>query len=251
MSSASKPTYVAARAIQRQYAVSDAALRRWANGGVVSVVRCPGGKRLYNLADVQAMFGEDSKGRGGPLVAKAKVIYARVSSDKQREDLQRQIHDLQQRYPDHELIQDIASGIHFCRKGFLSLLERVYGGSVEEVVVSHRDRLCRFAFELVEWIFAKHAVKLVVLNQADLSTEHDAGNRQQELAEDLLSVVNVFVARNNGLRAAANRRKRASEHEQQEQQAKKAKPSTSQKGKGKAQAKDPSREEPEDSSLSD
>jgi putative resolvase len=222
MSSASKPTYVAARAIQRQYAVSDAALRRWANGGVVSVVRCPGGKRLYNLADVQAMFGEDSKGRGGALVAKAKVIYARVSSDK-----------------------------HFSRKGFLSLLERVYGGSVEEVVVSHRDRLCRFAFELVEWIFAKHAVKLVVLNQADLSTEHDAGNRQQELAEDLVSVVNVFVARNNGLRAAANRRKRASEHEQQEQQAKKAKPSTSQKGKGKAQAKDPSREEPQDSSLSD
>jgi putative resolvase len=174
MSSASKPTYVAARAIQRQYAVSDAALRRWANGGVVSVVRCPGGKRLYNLADVQAMFGEGSKGEGGgPLVAKAKVIYARVSSDKQREDLQ-------QRYPDHELIKDIASGINFSRKGFLSLLERVYGGSVEEVVVSHRDRLCRFAFELVEWIFAKHAVKLVVLNKTESAPEEggDGGHRQ-------------------------------------------------------------------------
>jgi len=72
----------------------------------------------------------------GPI-AKAKGSYARVSSDKQRDDLQRES-------------KDIASGLHFSRKGFPSLLERIHGGGVEGVVVSTRDRLCRFAFELIE-----------------------------------------------------------------------------------------------------
>src|SRR6185312_2996935 len=68
-----------------------------------------------------------------------------------------------QKCPDHELIKDIGSGLNWKRKGFTSILERSYQRDIEEVVVTHKDRLCRFAFELVEWIFSKHDTKIVVL----------------------------------------------------------------------------------------
>ena len=72
---------------------------------------------------------------------KTKIIYARVSSNHQKEDLQRQIQDLQTAYPTHKLIRDIGSGLNYKRKGFQRLLEFVHQGTVEEIVVTHKDRL--------------------------------------------------------------------------------------------------------------
>ena len=135
---------------------------------------------------------------------KVKVCYARVSSEHQRGDLDRQIADLRQHFPGHEIISDIGSGLNWKRKGFTALLERIHAGGVEEVVVTRKDRLCRFGSELVEWIFAKSGTQLVVLG-SDVSAD---GSEASELAEDLLSITTVFVARHNGLRSAANRKKR-------------------------------------------
>jgi predicted site-specific integrase-resolvase len=79
-------------------------------------------------------------------------------------------------------------------------------GTVGEVVVSHRDRLCRFAFELVEHVLLKAGCKVVVCDQgADAS---EVGSAESELKDDLLAILTVFVASNNGRRAAANRRLR-------------------------------------------
>ena len=64
---------------------------------------------------------------------------------------------------------------------------------LEEVVVAHRDRLCRFAFKLIQWILEKNQVKLVVLNEGIQSSE-------QELAKDLLSIVHIFSCRQMGKR---------------------------------------------------
>jgi predicted site-specific integrase-resolvase len=82
-------------------------------------------------------------------------------------------------------------------------LERVYNGDVQEVVITHKDRLCRYGFELVEFFFKKTSTKLVVLGQS--VEEHDA---TRELADDLLAICNYFVAKNNGMRSSENRRKR-------------------------------------------
>lgn len=129
------------------------------------------------------------------------MCYARVSSHHQAEDLQRQISDLQQAYPHHEVISDICSGLNFKRKGFTTLLERMYSGEIDEVVVMHRDRLCRYGIEFVQWLFNKKQVRLVVHGQSEAS-------ETRELADDLLAITNVFVARHNGRRAAANKRAR-------------------------------------------
>ena len=147
------------------------------------------------------MFNNNNNESGEQNNTKTKVCYARVSSHHQAEDLQRQISDLQQAYPHHEVISDIGSGLNFKRKGFTTLLERVYSSEICEVVVMHRDRLCRYGIEFVQWLFDKKQVRLLVHGQAETS-------ETRELADDLLAITNVFVARHNGRRAPANKRAR-------------------------------------------
>jgi predicted site-specific integrase-resolvase len=117
-----------------------------------------------------------------------------VSSNGQKEDLKRQVSKMQEEYPNHRIITDIGSGINFKRPGLRTILELTFARQLKEIVVSYRDRLCRFAFELLEWIFLQHGVKLVVLDSnMDSSTN-------SELADDLLAIVNVFNCRVNGRR---------------------------------------------------
>jgi predicted site-specific integrase-resolvase len=143
-------------------------------------MRTPTGYRLYDLSSLNG-------------VERVKVIYARVSSKGQKEDLQSQIAHLRARFPDYELIEDIGSGLNFKRKGFRSLLERIMQGVVGEVVVAHKDRLCRFGFDIIEIIANKNACKLLVLDESKLSP-------QAELVQDLLSIIHVFSCRLYGLR---------------------------------------------------
>ena len=193
-----KCEYITSTTIRRKFGISNSTLRLWANDGKVDCIRIgKNGKRLYRAQSIQDLFGMSNTTQQF-----LKYIYARVSSQKQKDDLQRQVEDLQKQYPNHKVVTDIASGISFKRKGLLSILEQVLSGNVDEVVIAYRDRLCRFGYELLQYIFKKKGVKLVVLN----ASEHSSP--ETELASDLLAVTNVFVARNNGLRAARNRQKR-------------------------------------------
>jgi hypothetical protein len=83
-----------------------------------------------------------------------------------------------------------------------SILERVHGGTVEEVVVMHRDRLCRYGQELIDFIFTHSKTRLVVHGKIV------GEDSTRELADDLLAITTIFVARHNGQRSAANKRKR-------------------------------------------
>lgn len=159
-------------------------LRLWAKAGKINCTRTPGGDRLFDV---------DGFLKGGKPAERAKIIYARVSSRNQNDDLSNQIKYLRERYPNHELIEDIGSGLNFKRKGFKALLERILSGDVEEVIISHRDRLCRFGFELLQSIADKYTTKLLVLNNVQLSP-------QEELVQDLISIIHVFSCRIYGLR---------------------------------------------------
>ena len=192
--------YRGAQEIRKTYEISSETLRRWNNQGKISSIRTPGGNRLYSVVDVEKIFGNQER-----INEKKKICYARVSSEKQKEDLDRQCKYLRQKCPDHKLIKDIGSGLNWKRKGFTSILERSYQRDIEEVVVTHKDRLCRFAFELVEWIFSKHDTKIVVLG-SDINVDDTESG---ELTEDLLSIVTIFTARHNGLRSAENRKRRS------------------------------------------
>jgi predicted site-specific integrase-resolvase len=157
-------------------------LRKWADAGKIRAIRTPAGQRLY---DVQSFL---SGGEG-----RRKVVYCRVSSRNQKPDLDSQIRYLRERFPHYEYVEDIASGLNFKRKGLNSLLDGVLSGSIAEIVVTHRDRLCRFGFDLIESIANKNHCRILVLDESRLSPE-------RELIEDLLSIIHVFSCRLYGLR---------------------------------------------------
>ncbi len=164
-------------------------LQRWARKDFIRYIVTPENRYLYDLDSVSQALSVQNTDR-------KKIIYARVSSSKQKSDLTRQIAFLKESYPEHILYKDVGSSLNWQRKGFKAILEFVLQGNVEEVVVTDPDRLCRFSLDLIKQIFKHFDTRLVILcNQENSSQE-------EELAQDLLSIVNVFVARNNGRRAA-------------------------------------------------
>jgi len=167
------------------YGVTGNTLRRWADSGSVEFKRTPGNQRTYFVSS-DGIFTV-------PKDSRENYLYVRVSSQKQKDDMERQISFLSSKYPGHIIVKDIASGLNYKRKGLLGLLEKSNAGKVNEIVVFSKDRLCRFGFELLEWSFLQNNTKLVVHEQSDESPE-------QEFDEDILAILQVFACRWNGKR---------------------------------------------------
>lgn len=165
------------------YNVSTETLRLWAKDGKIKCSRTSGGHHRYTAPQTSQNID--------PLV---NIIYARVSSVKQKNDLERQVHYLRERYPHHTIIKDIGSGINFKRKGLKTILDLLLKGSLGEVVVAHRDRLVRFGFELFEYLFKLKGCVLTVLDN-----EEDKEPATQ-LSEDLLAIITVFSSKYYGSR---------------------------------------------------
>jgi predicted site-specific integrase-resolvase len=198
------PNYVKCSYIKERFDISHTTLRRWADSGKIRIVTLPGGgQRLYDYEHFLTLVGAPD--HTDTTVTRKRICYARVSSSHQKEDLVRQIQYLQDKFPDTEIIKDVGSGLNWHRKGIQSLLDQVVGGTVEEIVVTNKDRLCRFGYELLEWLFKKFNCKIMVLNESTDATP------EIELSQDVLSVINYFTAKNNGMRSAQNRKNRATQ----------------------------------------
>ena len=104
---------------------------------------------------------------------------------------------MQSRYPDAEVVTDVGSGLNFKRRGLLSLLDRLHRGEKLTLVVAYRDRLARIGSELIERLIEQNGGELVVLNQVTHSSPRG-------LAEDILTILNVFSARLQGARRHSN-----------------------------------------------
>ena len=169
-------------------------LRIWDQEGKIRTIRTPSNQRRYNLSDIQYIINGYNN-----TTKKEKICYCRVSSKKQMDDLERQKDFFRSRYPEHILVTDIGSGINWKRKGLKTILDKSMRGDISEVVVAHRDRLCRFAFELLEWIFSTNKVRLLVLN------ENKEQSSDQELSDDILSIIHVYSCRKMGRRRYKNK----------------------------------------------
>ena len=177
-------------------------LTKWADEGVINFIR-PGasGHRLFDVESVGDVAVSDlPKPEHTASQDAVKAIYARVSTRKQLPYLETQIATLKTKYPDHVVFSDCASGLNFKRKGLLSLLQLAFDRRLQVVHIAYKDRLCRFAYELLEHIFKKHGVQIIVETDG-----HDAPER--ELADDVLSIITVFGARIHGKRSGIGRRK--------------------------------------------
>lgn len=187
-------SFVSPKEATRILGIPGTTLRLWAENGDIDCIRKNGSgtKRFYDVYGFLRKRNSSITQSGEKL--NTRVLYARVSTRNQTDDLERQKRYLLDRYPGYDIITDIASGLNFNRPGLRSILDRALQGTITEVVVAHQDRLCRFGFELLQYILEEKCnVKLVVLN-------NQKSTPQEELVTDLLSIVTVFSTRANGLR---------------------------------------------------
>lgn len=148
-----------------------------------------GKQQMYNVAKYLKQKGVIKKN------IRRKICYCRVSSSKQKEDLKRQIKLMKDKYPNYEIIKDIGSGLNFKRSGFKKIINYAINGEVELLVITYKDRLVRFGYEMIEDIIKEHSDgEILVLNKKNEETP------QEEITKDLISIMNVYVAKINGLR---------------------------------------------------
>ncbi len=170
---------------------STATVRRWEREGKIMAKRHPSGQRYFDESDVRLILG-------GTPATRVTVVYCRVSGAGQKDDLASQVEAMEiycraSGIAVDDWIKEIGGGMNFKRKRFLDLLERILRGEVERLVIAHKDRLLRFGFDLFAYLAAEHGCKIEVVNQESLSP-------QQEMVEDLLSIVHTFSCRLYGMR---------------------------------------------------
>lgn len=168
-------------------------LQNWDYSGKLIAKRNPNNRRYYTYDQINKFLGKEKV-----QVKKKTVGYCRVSSNKQKDDLLRQVENVKtymfSKGYQFEIIQDIGSGINYNKKGLNKLIQMVISNQVEKIVIAYKDRLLRFGFELVENICKLYDVKIEIIDNTEKTEE-------QELVEDLVQIITVFSCKLNGKRA--------------------------------------------------
>jgi len=176
-------------------------LQRWDREGRLKPERTSTGRRAYTKAALDAVLN-----RAPQQGARAPVAYCRVSSAAQKPDLKNQRRVLEdfcaaRGVANVDFVEEVGGGLNLKRKKFVALMDRIEARQVSHLVIAHKDRLVRFGFSWFERFCTEHGTELLVLNNEQLSPE-------QEMVQDLLTIVHCFSARLYGLR---NYRKKLNE----------------------------------------
>ena len=168
-------------------------VQRWDNEGRLVAKRTPQNRRYYTQDQIDEFLGKE------PTKSACKnIIYARVSSRSQRDDLKNQVDFLRQFTNSQgviidEVIEDIGSGLNYKREKWNKLLDMVMGREVGKIYVTEKDRFIRFGFDWFLSFVHKFGAEIVVVKNESLSP-------QQEMVQDLISIIHVFSCRVYGLR---------------------------------------------------
>ena len=175
--------------------VSVKTLQRWEREGrLIPATRTDSNRRRYTEAQIREFIGL----RNAVSEPTRLVAYCRVSSAAQKPDLANQRKVLEEfviarGLANVEFVEEIGGGLNFKRKRFLALMDEIGRGEIKTLILAHRDRLTRFGFEWFEHYAKTHGCEILVLNQERLSPE-------QEMVQDLMTVVHCFSSRLHGLR---------------------------------------------------
>lgn len=176
----------------KKLGVSVGTLQRWDRDGTLKAHRNPKGRRYYTEEQYLNYIGLDQN-------QKRKVIaYSRVSNQSQKDDLKNQNEFIKQFCNSNGIIvdeyfSDISSGLNYKRKNWNKLLDQVMNNEIETIYITYKDRFIRFGYDWFENLCHKYNTKIIVLNDKESSP-------QQELVEDLISIIHVFSSRIYGLR---------------------------------------------------
>ena len=173
---------------------SPSTLRRWEREGKIKPSRSKGNQRYYTDKDLQIALNIESDEQKGKT-----IVYCRVSSRAQLPELNHQVMAMEEFCRGRGLavddwVKEIGGGLNFKRKKFLKLMRQIRLGEVEILIIAHKDRLVRFAYDFIEEFASWYGCEIIVANQESLSP-------QQEMVEDLMAIIDCFSCRLYGLRS--------------------------------------------------
>ena len=177
--------------------VSVKTLQRWDREGILKANRTPTDRRYYTYDQYLQFKGIQTENDRRDI-----VIYARVSTKNQKEDLQNQVEFLKQFCNAkgiivNQCIEDFGSGLNYNRKKWNKLLEEVMENKIKIIVISSKDRFIRFGYDWFEKFCEKFHTKIMIVNNEALSPN-------EELVQDIISILHVFSCRLYGLRKYKN-----------------------------------------------
>lgn len=179
--------YVTSKEIKQQLQISGVTLMQWKNSGKIQYKKLSDKKILYDL-DSLNITTENSNN-----LNTKNVIYARVSSNDQKDDLNNQIEIIKNYMLNNGInvngiYYDIASGMNENRKSFNELLEQIFKREIKNVYITFKDRLSRFGFNYFKSIFNYFGTNIIILdNQEETNKTY-----QQELTEDLITIIHSY-----------------------------------------------------------
>ena len=173
--------------------ISVKTLQRWDRDKILVAKRTPTDRRYYTY-DQYLEF----KGVSNDSNTKKKIIYTRVSTNNQKDDLKNQVKFLldfanAKGIIIDEVIEDIGSGLNYNRKKWNKLIEHCMENKIDSIMVTHKDRFIRFGYEWFERFLGKYDVKIIVVNNETLSPN-------EELVQDIISILHVFSCKIYGMR---------------------------------------------------
>ena len=181
--------------------VSVKTLQRWDKDKKLIAFRSPTNRRYYTHSQYVEYMGKTIQEKD----KRKTIIYTRVSSSGQKDDLNNQVEFLKQFANARGLIvdevfEDIGSGLNYNRKKWNKLLEDCMLGLIKTIIVAHKDRFIRFGYDWFEKFLKSNGVEIIVVNNETLSP-------QEEMIQDLISIIHVFSCRIYGLRKYKNQLK--------------------------------------------
>lgn len=178
----------------KEIGVSISTLRTWDKTGYLKPAKVlDNGYRYYSDEQIDKYLNVDSD-----IDDRKIVLYARVSTKKQMDDLDKQIENLKTyaytKGYSFELIIDIGSGLNYKKEGLKKLIRMICNKEIKKLVILYKDRLVRFGFELIEEVCRINDVEIEIIDNTTASKE-------QELTDDLIQIITVFANRLYGSRS--------------------------------------------------
>ena len=174
-----------AQEVLRVLQITRPTLTKYVKTGQIKVVIKGNGRYDYDADSVYKMLNKD--------IERKTYIYARVSTPKQKADLDNQIQLLktfcfQNGYVINGIFQDIASGISFeKRTQFFNMLDDIIAGKVNKIIITYKDRLSRVGFELFSYLFKKYVFEIIVISEVG-SEKLDS----QEIFEEIIRLLHCY-----------------------------------------------------------
>lgn len=166
--------------------ISRQTLVKYVKNGDIRVVMQTNRQYDYNEEDVYRKAGLSEN--------RVNVVYARVSTPKQKRDLENQAETLinycnANGVKVDKVYKDIASGMNFDRKQFRSMLEDVLNYRISSIYITYKDRFSRISFDMFERLFLEYNCKIIVINKTESTTEDD----EKEIFSDIISMLHCFA----------------------------------------------------------